>query len=622
MKASRPWLPAASLIAIGIAVSSAAVMGSTTPASASTDAQLVRISYLQGDVRFNRGDGKQPDLKKPWEEAQVNLRIEQDFALATGDDGRAEIEFESGSVIYVAENSVILFEQSVVRDGVPATRLELVSGTVTTGPAGTSNELFEIDSPTEQLQIKFREGSFVRLDSYLDGMALTPQSDAGWNFAIGASTIRILQGHTLTLENGEPVRIDGAGQSKAPHDWDQWADARYRERSAVMQAALKASGFSSPFAGLIDLYANGTFSPCPPFGMCWQPSQQSITTPQSVSPQPSGQPPAQTAGRIPTKNFVPQLVTFHTLVHECTFPTWLHDSVVARTQSEFDALSTASYWQDLQEVWSWPLCHNALWIYREGRYRPVIRRKKRPEPVHWVKVGKRTGFVPSHPSDVPGRPPHNLKHGFFVVSGQPASEGIERVDFHRDDKFESLPGPPKEFLRGADPELARALPPEIHARLTENVESDAKSDGAKRNDSPITYDYSKGKFVRTSVEVAGHAAKPVVIGSLNSRGEFSGVSGTGNSRRVDAQNYRGSENWFSTTKGASSLGGRSTGSKAVSAARGGGASSHGGGSSSHGGHSSSGSGAVGSSHGSSSSGSASRSGSAASSGSSGAVRPK
>lgn len=621
MKASRPWLPAASLIAIGIAVSSSAVMGSTTPASTSTDAQLVRISYLQGDVRFNRGNGKQPDLKKPWEQAKVNLPIEQDFALATGDDGRAEIEFESGSVIYVAENSVILFEQLVVRDGVPATRLELVSGTVTTGPAGTSNELVEIDTPTEQLQIKYQEGAFVRLDSYLDGMALTPQSHAGWNFAIGASTIWILQGQTLALENGEPVRIEGAGQSKAPHDWDQWADARYRERSAAMQAALKASGFSSPFAGLTDLYASGTFSPCPPFGMCWQLSQQSLATPQSVSPLPSGQPPAQTAGQPPTKNFVPRLVTFHTLVNECTFPTWVNDSVVARTQYEFDALSTASYLQDLQEVWSWPLCHNALWIYREGRYRPVIRRKKCPAPVHWVKVGKNTGFVPAHPRDVPGKPPVNLKHGLLIVSGAEANEAIERVDFHHNEKFESLSGPPKEFRRGVAPELLKALPPEIHARLVDEAVPGANSERTRLNEPRITYDYNRGKFIRTGNDIDGHTAKPVVIGSLNSRGEFSGVSGASNSKRVEVKSSRDSENWFST-KGASSLGGRSARSEPASAARGRGANSHGGSSSSHGGQTSSGGGAVGGSRGSSPAESTSRSGNAASTGSSGAVRPR
>ncbi|MGA8407259.1 MAG: FecR domain-containing protein [Candidatus Acidiferrales bacterium] len=574
MTASRPWLPAASLISIVIAVSSSAIMGSTTAASASTDVQLVRISYLQGDVRFNRGDGKQTDLKKPWEHAEVNLPIEQNFALATGDDGRAEIEFESGSVIYVAENSVILFEQIGVRDGAPAARLELVSGTVTAGPAGTSNEFFEIDTPTEQVQINDREGSSVRLDSYLDGMALTPQSDAGWNFASGASTIRILQGQTLTLENGKPIRIDGAGQSKAPHDWDQWADARYRARSATMQAALKASGFSSPIAGLTDLYANGNFSPCPPYGMCWQPSQ-SVGMPPSVSPQSSGQAPAQASAQTAAKKFTPRLVGFHTSVDECTFSRWYTDWIVARTQHEYEMLSMESQVRDLQEDWRWPLCHYASWIYRNGRYRAVITSNKCREPLHWAKVGKHTGFVPASPADVPGRPPHNLKHGLFVVSGQGTNEVIERVDFHRGDKFELLAGPPKELRRAADPELPRAMPPEIHARLVEDVEPGAKPEGASRNESRITYDYGNRKFVRTGVEVEGHAAKPVVVGSLNARGDFSSASGTGFRGQSGGAGYRGGGTSSNERAGYSGAG-RSSGSGASSAARSGGGGSFGG----------------------------------------------
>src|ERR1700735_1985357 len=73
----------------------------TASSASQSEPQLVRLSYVQGDLRFNRGDAKHPDLKKPWEQAEVNLAIEENFALATG-DGRAEIEFESSSTLYVA----------------------------------------------------------------------------------------------------------------------------------------------------------------------------------------------------------------------------------------------------------------------------------------------------------------------------------------------------------------------------------------------------------------------------------------------------------------------------------------------------------------------------------------
>src|SRR5580658_3990103 len=120
---------------------------SMVAAAAQREPQLVRVRYMQGDVRFNRGDAKQPNLKKPWEQADVNLPIAENYALATGGDGRAEIEFEGGSVIYVAENSLVLFERLTATNGTPLTQLELVSGTITTGVRTVPGEIFVVDVP-------------------------------------------------------------------------------------------------------------------------------------------------------------------------------------------------------------------------------------------------------------------------------------------------------------------------------------------------------------------------------------------------------------------------------------------------------------------------------------------
>ena len=57
--------------------------------------EKVRLSYVEGDVRFNRGGGKKPSLKKPWEQARVGLPVEQNYTLSTGTNGRVEIEFQT-----------------------------------------------------------------------------------------------------------------------------------------------------------------------------------------------------------------------------------------------------------------------------------------------------------------------------------------------------------------------------------------------------------------------------------------------------------------------------------------------------------------------------------------------
>lgn len=526
-----------------------------------SEAQLVRLSYVEGDVRFNRGDGKRPDLKKPWEQAEVNLPIGQGFALATG-TGRAEVEFETGEMIYVADNSVVLFEQLTITGGVPATRMELVTGTVTTSVAPLPKELFAIAISNTQFKVTYPETSLDRIDSYLDGMAITPQGNKGSDISQSAgSKLHLEKGQTIVFNGGRPVRIDGARPTSGPNDWDQWVSTRYTARVAAMTAALKTSGLSAPIPGLTDLYASGTFSPCAPYGTCWDPSPESLSPPKaSQSPSGAGQTPGQALGQAGAKPFKPQTVAFRSLVSQCPAPLWVTDTtVVAKTPQEFDQLSQEAYMWLLRQPFFWPTCHYSSWIYRDNRYHLVIRRKRRHHPVHWVKVGKQTGFVPAHPSDKSGQPPKNLKHGIFVVPAGGKDDHIERVDFNSKEKVEILSSPPKEFRPGPYPQLASAEPPEIHAHLIEETAPDAKSAAVKGNESRITYDYGKGKFVQSGVEFAGRATKPVVVGGLSSRGGFSPASGNGSSGSGGRSNEASSRGGGGSSGGGSSAGRTSSG---------------------------------------------------------------
>src|SRR5277367_447964 len=90
----------------------------------------VRIVYVQGDVRLSRGDGKRIDLDKGWEEAQSGALAEQGYALSTG-DGRAEIDFENSSSVFLAENSLLLFNEISAAGKRFVTRMTLATGTAT-----------------------------------------------------------------------------------------------------------------------------------------------------------------------------------------------------------------------------------------------------------------------------------------------------------------------------------------------------------------------------------------------------------------------------------------------------------------------------------------------------------
>ena len=557
--ATQPWLGTISLLILLGAYFPPIAYAATKDAS---DPQLVRLRYVEGDVRFNRGDGKHPDLKRPWEVAITNLPIEQNYALATG-DGRAEIEFEDGSEVYVAENTVLLFTELTSADDVPRTVIELVSGAVTAGLQPLAGEFFEIDTPTGQIESSFPQRSFVRIDAYLDGMELTPQTDTATEFDNDAEGALLMKGQTITFPGGAAPRAAEPGEFRSSDDFDKWAGARYQARTVTMAAALKASGLTSPMAGLPDMYELGTFTPCPPYGMCWEPKQDARATPQTSQLQPPtqdirsvqnapqaglvlassksrGQKSSQTApantARVSGNSFKAQTVWFNTLDTACPFPVWTDWAQVAHTPQELSQLQTASRELMFQQPWFLPVCHYSRWVHQGARYRAVIRRKRIHHPIHWVKLGKQTGFVPASPLDKKGKTPANLRHGIYVPSRKDDIDRIEHVEFKPGENTEILANTPKEFRVATLPEFAKTAPPEIRGRLLTETSRDSKLTNAGRSDVKITYDYTKQQFVRGGVVMPGRTSKPVVVSGLNSHGGFSSRE----SGRSDSGSYRAS----------------------------------------------------------------------------------
>jgi len=542
------WRATASLVfpSALIFLLAVAAKAANAPAPA-REPELVRVSYLEGDVRFNRGNRQTPNLQKPWEKAEGDLPIEQGYALSTG-DGRAEVEFESGSMVYLAPHSVLVFNTLSSAGGQFATRIELVSGTLTTNVVKNSAEHFQIAVPAALIKMDYPESSYVRIDSYLDGEAITPQADTGSGVSQNGGTKQyIKKGETIVFEGNKPMRIDGAGQSPGSNDWDKWVAARVAERDAATQAAMKASGLSSPIPGLGDLYNAGTFYSCP-YGTCWEPKQealvgqenatQSAPAPAAASTAGPGQtsprPPAaplsaspQSEQPSPTANgaaFVPTDVPYLLSWSGCPYPSWTVTAAKAKTQEEYDKL-VALYNERRQYVlypWDWTVCHYGRYFYRGRNYHIVILPRKRHHPVRWVKQGKQVGFVLPHPRDEKGKPPVNLKHGIFVAPAKPGGE-FKLAAYDPKAKTEILNSPPKEF-RAEYPQTGTVSRPEITARLMNDSRYGAKSSKPEEENPKITYDYNSRKFVEEGKTVQGRETKPVTVASLSLRGEFGALS--------------------------------------------------------------------------------------------------
>jgi hypothetical protein len=239
-----------------------------------TDAQIVRIRSLEGDVRVARGGVGDAE----WEQAEADLPLATGFNLATG-VGRAEIEFEDGSTVYLGENSALAFDELSTLGGVPRTQLNLLTGVATlhVQPA-LAGETFILKTPTDRITTTFPGRRYLRVNSYLDAIAMTPQV-----VAAGKTTA----GETVFRNNGKVVEHDGPDDSKAFAAWDGWVAGRDALRTAELNAVVSASGLPASTPGLADMNRQGAFFPCAPYGTCWEPpaaeAGQDAQAPASVS---------------------------------------------------------------------------------------------------------------------------------------------------------------------------------------------------------------------------------------------------------------------------------------------------------------------------------------------------
>jgi Family of unknown function (DUF6600)/FecR protein len=223
-------------------------------------ARIVRLSYVQGDVQIVRAD-----KSDKWEPAIMNMPVEQGFAVGTN-EGRAEVEFEHGSMLWLAPNSVVQFTELALSNGGRITRMALSEGVATFDANLSTGDTFVVATPTFTVTVgksaEFRMG--VR------------QKDAAVSVMNGKVAVGGIPG-ARELNKGE-MFADEPGKSPAtalvkspaPDDWDHWVSGRLTaERNGQHAAALSAN---APFSyGMADLADYGSWSFFPGVGYGWQP---------------------------------------------------------------------------------------------------------------------------------------------------------------------------------------------------------------------------------------------------------------------------------------------------------------------------------------------------------------
>lgn len=439
--------------------------------------EIVRISYLEGDVRIARAASNQKGKDVTWENAVMNLPLEEGDSLVTGKDGRVEIELEDASTIYMAENSVLNCENMRSTSSVPHTELALVSGTVTLHlDSLVPGETFTLHTPKNELLTHYPYKSDMRVTSYVDGIAITSLSAGAVN--VGETTPELCTVASASAICPHPAKEDvvagkaytlGEDHQLVPMDpakagdyaaFDLWVADRYAARTSAVAEVMQESGLQRPIPGMAALKGKGAFYDCQPYGKCWQPTPQK--SPLALNGNGGGASPAMAAD---WNDWFPCMPG--PLMGNYGFG-YGYGYGMNPTLMQMGYMQGYGMMPGMLDPMAWALCHAGYWIpwdngYGNRGYAWVANHKLHHKiPVRWVKSGRTVAFVPLHPRDVKGQPPLNRAHAFEPVKGKDGYK-LNRVSLTSTSPVQLMKEPPRAFRNTPQPVLARVQAPHMEA---------------------------------------------------------------------------------------------------------------------------------------------------------------
>jgi len=232
----------------------------TISAFADSQARVVRLSQVQGDVKIDR------NLGQSYEKAFLNLPITQGVKLQTNSDARAEIEFEDGSTLRLTPNTVIEFPQlSLLDSGAKVSAVHLQEGTAYVNFTGAKDDEFTLTFAHEKISLA--HPAHLRIEmANVTGTVAVFKGDA--QIEGDSRTVAVSKNRTATFDLTDGDRsILAKDVEPDPFDaWDKQQDQYHQ------QYASKSYSSYSPYAyGTSDLNYYGNFFNAPGYGTVWQP---------------------------------------------------------------------------------------------------------------------------------------------------------------------------------------------------------------------------------------------------------------------------------------------------------------------------------------------------------------
>jgi len=227
------------------------------PATADSQARIVRLSDVQGTVQIDKNTGL------GFENAFLNLPVTQGTQLKTAANGRAEVEFEDGSTLRLTPNSSIEFSTLGLSDsGKRISVINLVAGMAYVNWLGKDD--FSLNFSNEKIALD--HAAHFRVDTSTQAANLSVfKGDV--EVEGPAAKVMVAKKKTATFDATDNDKYTLANNipNAALDAWDKEA-ITYHDQYA------RNNSSSSPYGyGLSDLNYYGAYNNVPGYGMMWQP---------------------------------------------------------------------------------------------------------------------------------------------------------------------------------------------------------------------------------------------------------------------------------------------------------------------------------------------------------------
>jgi len=237
------------------------------PLIADSHARIVRLSYVDGDVDLDKGDGH------GFNAAYMNMPISHGWRLWAR-DGQAEAEFEDGSSIRLTPDTLIVFsELSLGSDGGRKTAVELQQGTAYFDIRHRDQDSFHIVAGRDQVELS--KAAHFRISTDKSQVELAVLAGEVQVSNGSATEVAVRKGETIRLDDDDASRYY-LSKSIEAENYDNWDKERVKNHDEVVSSSALSGTNNSLVYGLSDLSSYGDSFYVPGYGYMWRPASASL----------------------------------------------------------------------------------------------------------------------------------------------------------------------------------------------------------------------------------------------------------------------------------------------------------------------------------------------------------